>query len=610
MRLRVDSSFLGDVSLHDLPVAVQVRTNKGEEFSAVCTVGSYTIATMNLRDCQERHSDDDSQTAVATSHTPISDKVTTATRTLATAKPPSTESRIPAAKDAEPANKPRPAPEPEPTQTQSPVEPTATTAPTPVEVPDPELVELPSFGQGTHLVGEDIQPGLYRAEVASSFFPLCTWSRSSGLDGSLGSTIATKIINEGFTYVRIKETDLAFESSGCTDFTLDQPGKSPAGQFGPGTYLVGSDIHPGLYKSEAGGGLLPFCSWSRLSDVDGSLGSLIATDIVVGGQVLVEITATDFAFESTGCETWELQGEPATAPSRPLTSLAATQSPTVASSVYERTDGDSRTNCNPAPNEIAATPSPTPSAAPTPVATTTPSIGKTSFGPGTYLVGIDIQPGLYRSSPAVAGRSCYWERLSDTDGSSGSRIANELIDQGQTYVTIEATDFAFKSERCNEWELLAVPSPTPEPTAFRTPTETPSHTPTSTASTSPSPEPTPTPAPTATLSPTPAPPSTPAELVEQVRNGVVRVKARSGGILFGSTKSGSGFIFAVDGTTAFVATNHHVVEGGNSVEVQVGDSGDFEALVLGWDANKGCGGVVDLLLLGSRSATVAWIVSA
>ena len=254
--------------------------------------------------------------------------------------------------------------------------------------------------------------------------------------------------------------------------------------------------------------------------------------------------------------------------------------------VYERTDGDSRTNCNPAPNEIAATPSPTPSAAPTPVATTTPSIGKTSFGPGTYLVGIDIQPGLYRSSPAVAGRSCYWERLSDTDGSSGSRIANELIDQGQTYVTIEATDFAFKSERCNEWELLAVPSPTPEPTAFRTPTETPSHTPTSTASTSPSPEPTPTPAPTATLSPTPAPPLTPAELVEQVRNGVVRVKARSGGILFGSTKSGSGFIFAVDGTTAFVATNHHVVEGGNSVEVQVGDSGDFEALVLGWDANK------------------------
>ena len=171
VRLRVDSSFLGDVSLHDLPVAVQVRTNKGEEFSAVCTVGSYTIATMNLRDCQERHSDDDSQTAVATSHTPISDKVTTATRTLATAKPPSTESRIPAAKDAEPANKPRPAPEPEPTQTQSPVEPTATTAPTPVEVPDPELVELPSFGQGTHLVGEDIQPGLYRAEVASSFFP-------------------------------------------------------------------------------------------------------------------------------------------------------------------------------------------------------------------------------------------------------------------------------------------------------------------------------------------------------------------------------------------------------------------------------------------------------
>ena len=300
VRLRVDSSFLGDVSLHDLPVAVQVRANKGEEFSAVCTVDSYIIATMNLRDCQERQSDDDSQTAVTTIHTPIADKVTTATglmvatrtpvsqveaanvritatqtltltptlttnptpklasTTLATATPTSSTSPIPATKDTEPADKPQPASQPESTQTQSPLEPTATAAPTPVDAPDADIVELPSFGPGTHLVGQDVQPGVYRAKVADSFFPLCTWSRLSGLNGSFGSIIATKIVNEGFTYTRVKETDLAFESSGCTDFTLHQPGTSPSQQFGPGTFLVGSDIHAGLYKSEPLGGLLTF----------------------------------------------------------------------------------------------------------------------------------------------------------------------------------------------------------------------------------------------------------------------------------------------------------------------------------------------------------------
>ena len=478
------------------------------------------------------------------------------------------------------ANEPRTVSEPEPTQTASPVEPTATISSTPVEASDPELVELPSFGSGTHLVGEDIQSGIYRAEVAGSFFPLCTWSRLSGLDGGFDSTIATKIINEGFMYVRIKETDLAFESMGCTPFTLHQPGASTAREFGPGTYLVGDDIYPGLYKSAVGDSLLPFCSWSRLRDVDGALGSVIETDIVTGGQTLVEINATDFAFESTGCQTWILQGDPVVSVSEPSTSLAATPSSTPALS-----------------------PMNTPTAISTPAPTPTPSTGQPSFGSGTHLVGIDIQPGLYRSSPAVSGRSCYWERLSDADGRS--IIANEIVDEGQTYVRIEDTDFAFKSERCAEWELQVPPSPTPEPTDTPTPTATPSPTPTSspiptptaaprptytpapTATPTPIPTPThsPTPTPTATPSPTPGPPSTPAELVERVRDSVVRVEAGTGGFL-SFTSSGSGFIFEVEGTTAFVATNHHVIDGKSSVEVQLGDSSTYDALILGWDAER------------------------
>ncbi len=102
----------------------------------------------------------------------------------------------------------------------------------------------------------------------------------------------------------------------------------------------------------------------------------------------------------------------------------------------------------------------------------------------------------------------------------------------------------------------------------------------------PTPGPTATPAPTPTPSPTPEPPSTPAELVDRVQDSVVRVQARSGGTFFGTTARGSGFIFAVEGTTAFIATNQHIIDGKNSVEVRIGDSDTYEALVLGWDAER------------------------
>ena len=108
---------------------------------------------------------------------------------------------------------------------------------------------------------------------------------------------------------------------------------------------------------------------------------------------------------------------------------------------------------------------------------------------------------------------------------------------------------------------------------------------------SPQPTPTPTdadrviPVDTPTVGPEPAPTptpgsiSTPAELVERVKDGVVRVKA-------GLFSSGSGFIFDVDETTAFVATNHHVIEDADAVDVVVRNTHTYKALVLGWDADR------------------------
>ena len=230
--------------------------------------------------------------------------------------------------------------------------------------------------------------------------------------------------------------------------------------------------------------------------MDGSFGSVIATDIVLGGQALVQIEATDFAFESIGCKTWVLQGEHAAARSEPPTAT-----PPITSHA--------------APELSTATPTATATHSPTPSPI------------GTALPAGNATPTATHSPTPIA-----------------------------------------------------TPTETATPTASSTPTTTP------TALPSPTQGPTNTPKPTATRSPTPEPPSTPAELVERVRNSVVRVKARSGGSFFGRTNLGSGFFFAVEETTAFVATNHHIIDGANSVEVQVGNSGTYEALVLGWDVDR------------------------
>ena len=88
------------------------------------------------------------------------------------------------------------------------------------------------------------------------------------------------------------------------------------------------------------------------------------------------------------------------------------------------------------------------------------------------------------------------------------------------------------------------------------------------------------------ITPTAIPPLTPTELVDQVQHSIVQVKARSGGTFFGLTNAGSGFIFAMEGTTAFIATNHHIIDGSDSVKVQTRDLSTYDALVLGWDAER------------------------
>ena len=65
-------------------------------------------------------------------------------------------------------------------------------------------------------------------------------------------------------------------------------------------------------------------------------------------------------------------------------------------------------------------------------------------------------------------------------------------------------------------------------------------------------------------------------MVKQIRPAVVRIQTSSG--------SGSGVIFETQGQTAYVITNHHVVEGAVEVNVTVNDSTTYRGSVLGTDS--------------------------
>ena len=69
--------------------------------------------------------------------------------------------------------------------------------------------------------------------------------------------------------------------------------------FGDGTWIVGTDIGPGIYAA-AGGDL---CYWSRLSGFGGSLGEIIANEVGDGRRV-VTIAPEDKGFGTTGCGDW------------------------------------------------------------------------------------------------------------------------------------------------------------------------------------------------------------------------------------------------------------------------------------------------------------------
>ncbi len=111
---------------------------------------------------------------------------------------------------------------------------------------------------------------------------------------------------------------------------------------------------------------------------------------------------------------------------------------------------------------ITLTPTITPTPSTTPTATQTPNITQTeearlvatqisTHGPGFYLVGVDIAPGVWRSSSSLD--SCYWGRYDRT-----GEIIDNYFGYGGVTIYIAATDFSVElGEDCGDWTYLSQP---------------------------------------------------------------------------------------------------------------------------------------------------------
>lgn len=171
------------------------------------------------------------------------------------------------------------------------VEPTPTSEPT---------SGVATFGSGDLVVGSDVEPGTYRTRSAQSF---CYWERLSGFGGTLDEIIANGT-GAGYFTVTIAASDAGFNSSGCGQWSADLSAVvDPAGPItDDGTYIVGTDIAPGTWQSEGGGGF--GCYVARLSGFGGTLDEVIANDLSTDGALVITVAATDIGFQTSGCGTW------------------------------------------------------------------------------------------------------------------------------------------------------------------------------------------------------------------------------------------------------------------------------------------------------------------
>jgi hypothetical protein len=171
---------------------------------------------------------------------------------------------------------------------------TTTERPTTTAAPTTTTTLPPGFDDGIHLVPAELAPGRWMTKGGGS----CFFQRLSGLGGTQDQVIGSGLAS-GQGIVDIAPTDVAFDSFGCERWTVYGPSATPGTAFGPGDWAVNEQIVPGTYRADG----VTDCYWERARSF-AHVGAEIITTGLPSGQAIVEISASDVRFSSSGCGTW------------------------------------------------------------------------------------------------------------------------------------------------------------------------------------------------------------------------------------------------------------------------------------------------------------------
>lgn len=151
-----------------------------------------------------------------------------------------------------------------------------------------------TFEDGTWRVSEDVTPGIYRTMPSSG---ACYWERS----GDAGE-IKANWTGRHAMIVEISSADARFVSERCTSWStnISSRTKSTTSPFGPGDYLVGTEIEPGLWRNTDSSRT---CEWARLSGWSGEPRHTIADGRGETTQT-VAVHPDDIGFTSDRCGSW------------------------------------------------------------------------------------------------------------------------------------------------------------------------------------------------------------------------------------------------------------------------------------------------------------------
>ena len=264
-----------------------------------------------------------------------------------------------------------------------------------------------------------------------------------------------------------------FTSRGC-EWTADPtPRIAPGEPFGDGTWIVRSEVAPGLYVASdpANPGSLDrweMCRWAHLDDFRGRYRLSRSASLAA----IVDIDPADAGFYSARCGEWSPYAGPAVGPGQPFGDGVFLVGEEIAPGPYRavappegcrwerlREYGDSGYRgdyvggahqiANVAPTDIGFASRGCGAWEPVPLA---------SFGDGEHRVGVDIPPGRYRTTAPT--EECAWERR-DADGVTG--FGDSSIPIAEVVLDLAGLDRhpVFASSGCGTWTNDPTPGITP-----------------------------------------------------------------------------------------------------------------------------------------------------